>query len=132
MHLLYVDDDRINLLLFEQSCAGIGGLQLTTAASGQEALALARQCKPDLLLLDLHLPDTNGYALLQALREESACPHAPAFLCTADDNAEVRHAAQAAGFAGCWTKPVDGQTLRRELAAFNPGHGSPAQYTARA
>lgn len=126
MHLLYVDDDRINLLLFEHACASVGALQLSTAASGQEALAVARECRPDLLLLDLHLPDTDGHALLQALRAECTAPHAPAFLCTADDNAEVRQAAQAAGFAGCWSKPVDSQTLRRELAALNIGLGQSA------
>jgi CheY-like chemotaxis protein len=118
MHLLYVDDDRINLMLFESACAALAGLRLSTAASGAEALELARADPPQLLVIDLHLPDTDGHALLHALRRDAALPEVPAYLCSADDSPEVRQAATAAGFAGCWSKPVDIQKLRRELSAL--------------
>jgi CheY-like chemotaxis protein len=74
MHLLYVDDDRINLMLFESACAALAGLRLSTAASGAEALELARADPPQLLVIDLHLPDTDGHALLHALRRDAALP----------------------------------------------------------
>jgi CheY-like chemotaxis protein len=118
MHLLYVDDDRINLMLFESACAGLPGLQVTTASDGAEALQLAREQAPQLLVIDLHLPDTDGPALLQSLRRDADLPYVPAFLCSADDGPEVRQLAAAGGFAGCWAKPVDSQTLRRELVAL--------------
>jgi CheY-like chemotaxis protein len=120
MHLLYVDDDRINLMLFENACVGLEGVRVTTAASGTEALELARKLAPQLLVIDLHLPDTDGPALLQALRREAALPDVPAFLCSADDGPTVRQIAAESGFAGCWTKPMDRHGLRRELAAL--GH----------
>jgi len=120
MHLLYVDDDRINLMLFENACMGLEGVRVSTAASGAEALELARRLAPQLLVIDLHLPDTDGPALLQALRREAALPDVPAFLCSADDGPTVRQIAAGSGFAGCWTKPVDSRSLRRELAAV--GH----------
>jgi CheY-like chemotaxis protein len=116
MHLLYVDDDRINLMLFESACAMLDGVSVSTAASGAEALDLARTQLPQLLVIDLHLPDTDGPALLQALRQIAGLAGAPAFLCSADEGPEVRRIAAAAGFDGCWTKPVDSQSLRRELA----------------
>jgi two-component system, OmpR family, response regulator len=118
MRLLYVDDDRINLLLFENACASIEGLRVATAASVDEALELARQVPPQLLVIDLHLPGTDGPALLQALRREPGLAGIPAFLCSADEGAAVQQLAAAAGFVGCWGKPVDAHSLKRELAAL--------------
>jgi two-component system, OmpR family, response regulator len=117
MHLLYVDDDRINLMLFENACAALDGVSVSAAASGAEALELARTQVPQLLVIDLHLPDTDGPALLSALRREAGLSDVPAFLCSADEGSEVQRIAAEAGFNGCWSKPVDSQTLRRELVS---------------
>jgi CheY-like chemotaxis protein len=70
------------------------------------------------LVIDLHLPDIDGHELLRTLRRLPALHDVPAFLCSADDSAELRDAAASAGFAGCWNKPVDRRTLQRELAAL--------------
>jgi len=118
MHLLYVDDDRVNLMLFENACAALAGVRVSTAASGAEALELAREQAPQLLVIDLHLPDTDGPALLQCLRREAALAEVPAFLCSADDGPTVRRVAAESGFSGCWTKPMDSHSLKRELAAL--------------
>jgi two-component system OmpR family response regulator len=118
MHLLYVDDDRINLMLFENACAALPGLRLSTATSGSEALELVRDQAPQLLVIDLHLPDTDGPALLQALRLESGLPDVPAILCSADDGPTVQRIAADTGFDGCWPKPLDSHGLSRELAAL--------------
>lgn len=117
MHLLYVDDDRINLMLFENACAALEGVSVSTASSGAEALDSARTQAPQLLVIDLHLPDTDGPALLRALRGAAGLSAVPAFLCSADEGPEVHRIAADAGFTGCWTKPVDPQGLRRELAS---------------
>jgi two-component system, OmpR family, response regulator len=118
MQLLYVDDDRINLMLFENACASIDGLRVATAASAEEALSVAREQPPQVMVIDLHLPDSDGPALLQALRREPGLGTVPAFLCSADEGPAVQALAAQAGFAGCWRKPVDGQSLKRELAAL--------------
>jgi CheY-like chemotaxis protein len=118
MHLLYVDDDRVNLMLFESACAGLAGWRVSMAGDGAEALERARTDPPQVLVIDLHLPDPDGLELLRALRRLPALRDAPAFLCSADDSADLRAAAAAAGFAGCWSKPVDGRALQRELAAL--------------
>jgi CheY-like chemotaxis protein len=118
MHLLYVDDDRINLMLFEAACAAVAGVQAWCAASGAEAMELAREQVPALLVIDLHLPDTDGPALLMALRLEAGLSDVPAFLCSADDGPAVQQIAAEAGFSGCWAKPMDSHGLRRELSAL--------------
>jgi two-component system, OmpR family, response regulator len=116
MRVLYIDDDRINSLLFVEACRFAGGVETETAASGAEALELAQRWSPDLLVIDLHLPDTNGYALLPALRSALDAPALPAYLCTADEATLVAEPARAAGFDGCWGKPVDLQAILAELA----------------
>ena len=116
MRLLYVDDDRINVLLFEEVCRMAGGLDVHSAATGAEALLAALEARPDLLVIDLHLPDTNGFELLRSLRTEAGLAEVPAFLCTADDPSRLHAAAQEAGFSGCWSKPVDVRALLAELA----------------
>jgi CheY-like chemotaxis protein len=118
MQLLYVDDDRINLMLFEHACSVIPGLRLQTVSDGSEALASVLSRRPDVLVIDLNLPDTNGHDLLRALRLSGGLADIPAFLCTADHSPMVRQAALDAGFRDCWSKPIDGATLSRELSAL--------------
>ena len=118
MHLLYVDDDRINLMLFENACAALPGLQLSTAASGSEALERVREQPPQLLVIDLHLPDGDGTELLATLRRDAGLSQVPAVLCSADEGEVLRQRAADAGFAACWTKPVDGRSLRQGLSAL--------------
>lgn len=115
MRVLYIDDDRINALLFVEACRLVDGVEVETAGTGAEALELAPRWRPDLLVIDLHLPDTDGYRLLPALR--SALQHAalPAFLCSADDASRVADSARAAGFDGCWSKPIDLHAILAEL-----------------
>jgi len=115
MRVLYIDDDRINSLLFVEACRFAGGVETETAVTGAEALEVVQRWVPDLLVIDLHLPDTDGYALLPALRAHLGAPTLPAFLCTADDAAQVAEPARRAGFDGCWTKPLDLREILAEL-----------------
>jgi two-component system, OmpR family, response regulator len=118
MRVLYIDDDRINTLLFVETCRLAGHLDVEVAASGAEALQTAATWRPELLVIDLHLPDTNGYELLPALRQCLAEPSLPAVLCTADDAFEVQAPARAAGFNDCWSKPVDLQQVIAALTRY--------------
>jgi two-component system OmpR family response regulator len=126
MRLLYVDDDRINTLLFEETCRFVGGLEVASAGSGAEALEIVREFAPDVLVVDLHLPDTTGYALLAALRGAAGRPEMPAFLCTADDEDAVLRAGSDAGFLGCWRKPVDRRSMLADLSRLGHRPGASA------
>lgn len=115
MRVLYVDDDRLNAILFTEACRFADGIEIETASSGAEALALAPDWAPDVLVIDLHLPDALGTSLLPQMRALLQRPRLPAWLCTADDAASATRAAADAGFDGCWTKPADLQAVVREL-----------------
>jgi CheY-like chemotaxis protein len=115
VRLLYVEDDRVNAILFEQLCLQDPGLEVRCADSGADAFALVADWQPDVLVLDLHLPDTDGFALLAKLRDRPALRAAPAFLCTAEDTADVLERALASGFDGCWAKPIEFRAMRAAL-----------------
>jgi CheY-like chemotaxis protein len=118
VRLLYVDDDRINTLLFEEACRLVQGIEVHTATDGAEAVEIAGQAPPEALVLDLHLPDTDGCALLARLRGLPGLAAAPAFLCSAEDPDALRVRAHQAGFAACWSKPVDPVMLVQHLGAL--------------
>ncbi len=72
--LLYVEDHRPAQLLMQAIVGEMTGHQLTVAGSGAEALALAAKHHPDLYIIDLDLPDTDGIALAGELKAMHAAP----------------------------------------------------------
>lgn len=136
LHVLYVEDNRINAMLFEEALRPYSQLSLDIADDGPTALTLARAKLPGALVVDAHLPGMSGFEVLQALR--TALPQladVPAYMCSADAQPSDLARAQAAGFAGYWTKPIDIlhiTTVLCELAerqhaplSGDPGHGAP-------
>ena len=106
LRLLYVDDDRINTLLFVETCKPASHWSVHTSADSDDALAMAREATFDVLVIDLHLADSDGLTLLAALRAQGKYRDTPAFLCTAELIEEAREPALRAGFDGVWIKPV--------------------------
>lgn len=126
MRVLFVDDDRINAMLFEELCRMAGDdIELRTAEDGAQALQWASNWSPDLLVIDLHLPDTDGCALLPRLRACVGRPELPAYLCTAEMASEALPKAARAGFTGCWIKPLSLPQLRQHLARHATGGAAP-------
>ena len=124
LRVLYVEDDRVCVLLMAQAMAAVPGIDLVIAEDGAEArAAVAGGWAPDLLVLDGHLPDTSGHALLAQLRALPGLLQVPACMCSADDLAEDHQRAADAGFDHYWTKPVSApkvQACLRALKAARP------------
>jgi CheY-like chemotaxis protein len=118
MRLLYVEDNRINALLFEETLKLRGGFDLRVAEDGAQALSLAAEWRPDVLVLDSHLPDLSGTQVLQRLRALPGFDAVPAFMCSADVLPEDVQQAMAAGFKGYWPKPIDIEQVLQDLAAL--------------
>jgi CheY-like chemotaxis protein len=119
MRVLYIDDDRVNALLFAEVCRLASGVEVQTAFSAAEALAVLDEFAAELLVVDLHLPDGNGIELLPRLRD-AAGRALPAYLCTAEARDRVEALALAAGFAGCWDKPLDVPQVLAQLSRHAP------------
>lgn len=87
--VLLVDDEPDALRLFTRmlhSCDA--SLEVITASTGQQALDELRRSHPDLLLLDVILPDMDGWEMLRLMNEEAAIPHVPVIMVSAQDPAE--------------------------------------------
>lgn len=119
LQVLYVEDDRISALLMATMVAQEPGVELRIAEDGAEAMAaVAGGWRPDLLVLDAHLPDTGGHALLGRLRVLPGLAHVPACMCSADDREEDHQRAADAGFALYWSKPVNVLLVQASLRAL--------------
>lgn len=115
MRMLYVEDNRINALLFEETLKLRSHIELRVAEDGEEARAIASEWRPDVLVLDAHLPGLTGFEVLQQLRQLPGLAHVPAFMCSADAMPEDVQRALAAGFVGYWTKPIDVNQVMADL-----------------
>jgi CheY-like chemotaxis protein len=118
MRVLYVEDNRVNQILFEETIRLHGGIDLRLAENGAEALALVEQWRPEALVLDAHLPGMNGYELLLQLRGRPGLANTPAFMCSADALPEDMERGRRAGFVGYWTKPIDIARVMNDLDAL--------------
>ncbi len=118
--VLYVEDNAANRLLMEHIVERHPGVRLLLAATGQEGLALARRERPDLLLLDLQLPDLDGYEVLRALKADAAMAGMPAVAMTAFAMAADRDRSQQAGFVEHVSKPVEIRQIDLLLARWLP------------
>jgi PAS domain-containing protein/nitrogen-specific signal transduction histidine kinase/ActR/RegA family two-component response regulator len=104
--LLYIEDNPVNVLLVEELVRSLSGLRITSESSGAAGVARARALRPDLVLIDLQLPDFDGFEVLRRLREhpETAAIHCVALSANAMPDDIAR--GLAAGFDDYWTKPI--------------------------
>jgi PAS domain S-box-containing protein len=105
--LLLVDDNPANLRLVARILERVPRINLLTACSGSLGLELARAYQPDLVLLDINMPDMDGYSLLRQLQEDVLLCHTPVFALTANALPGDVERGRAAGFADYLTKPLD-------------------------
>ena len=92
------------------------GYEVHEASNGAEALRLAREVKPDLIILDLHMPQRDGFAVLAELRSEIGFADLPIVALTASAMQGDRERAMKIGFTGYITKPTRLGDLRNEVA----------------
>ena len=113
-HVLYVDDDAVNIMLMQALFEQRPDCRLSVAANGRQALDLAPLVPPELLLLDLRLPDCSGVDLLERLRRRFDRSDLPAVAVTA----EYDFVPFGSGFDEVWRKPVDVRHVLRRLDAW--------------
>lgn len=102
------------------------GYRLVEAADGQEAIDLAPLAHPDLILMDLRLPELNGIAATRRLRQDATLQDVPVVALSALDPAMFREAALSVGCVEYLTKPIDLDKLEDVLTRLlNPSGGEP-------
>jgi DNA-binding response OmpR family regulator len=108
--VLLVEDDP-DLLRFAQVTLRLGGYRPLTATDGQTALKLARKARPHLMVLDLRLPELDGWHVLQTLRAAPETARLPVLVLTASAGPADKDRALAAGVADYLVKPVSADAL---------------------
>jgi CheY-like chemotaxis protein len=108
LRMLYVEDNRINALLFEEAMRlHSSHIELRVAEDGGEALTMAQDWQPEVLVLDANLPGISGFEVLRQLRALPGLDNVPAYMCSADAMPDDVQRAYEAGFIGYWTKPIN-------------------------
>jgi CheY-like chemotaxis protein len=115
-HVLVVDDSAANRDLLDYLFTYFGH-RVTQATGGDEAIAAARDDRPDLIVMDLLMPGVDGYHAASAVRRDPALADIPLIAVSAARSA-TQEAAQAAGFDGFYTMPLDPETFVELLAPY--------------
>jgi len=116
--LLYIEDNPVNVLIVSELVAMRPGLKLDVAADGLTGITMAAQLQPDLVLVDMQLPDIDGHEVLRRLRTTPATAQVPCIALSANAMPEDIQRALQAGFADYWTKPLDLKAFMASIDAL--------------
>ena len=108
--ILVVDDVSDNIILISLWLQD-NGYRVVTANNGADALTVAKLARPDLILMDIAMPQQDGLAATRRIREESELQSVPVIALTAFD----------AGFNGYLTKPIDFERLEKLMGMLLAG-----------
>ena len=108
--IMIVDDDAMNLELHQEIFRS-AGYEVLLAKSGQECLRMVTQKKPDVILMDLGMPQMDGFETTQQLKQLPESSEIVIIACSAFTHREIQEKAHQVGCKGYITKPVDPQRL---------------------
>jgi len=118
--VLIVDDETHNRSLLEIMLSS-EGYELFTAASGEEALAVVEEHHPDLILLDIMMPELNGFQITTMLTANPETQHIPIIILSAIDDRGARERGLQVGAVAFLTKPIHHVELRALVRKFLRG-----------
>ena len=104
--VVVVEDNELNMKLFRE-VLGSSGYKTLEAETGERAVALTTEHRPDLVLMDIHLPDIDGVEALRRLRANERTASVPVLALTAQAMEGDQERFLAAGFDGYLSKPVN-------------------------
>ena len=130
--ILYIEDNAVNVLLVEELVRALGGMRIVSEPSGATGVERALVLRPDLVLVDLQLPDFDGYEVLRRLRADARTSAIPCIALSANAMREDIERGLAGGFADYWTKPIDFAVFIAALHRLFPGVVSDAAISAEA
>lgn len=113
--VLYIEDNPVNTMLVERILRARPGVVFGSAPDGRTGLDRVDQLRPDLVLLDLELPDISGENVLAALRASAGTRHIPVIVISADIDPAVHHRILASGARFFLVKPYEVTDLLRAV-----------------
>ena len=119
MKILYVEDNDDNVYMLKNRLSR-AGFTVIIASNGNQGVAMAASEQPDLILMDLTLPDIDGEEVTRRIRADPATKRIPVVALTANAMNSDRDKALAAGCDDFDTKPVDMPRLLAKIAVLKP------------
>lgn len=119
---ILVVDDNVDAAESIAMLLTLDGHDVRSVHDAQEALDTASTFNPDVVLLDIGLPDMNGYEVARRLRSRQAITHLRLVAVTGYGQQEDRDRALEAGFDQHLVKPVEPEALNAVLGSVRPGH----------
>ena len=126
--LLVVDDNEDNRYTLTRRLTREGYTQLTTAANGREALEVLQRQPFDLVLLDIMMPEVNGYEVLERMKADAQLRHIPVIMISAVDEIDSVVRCIELGAEDYLAKPFNPTLLRARVARAWRGSGSTIRY----
>lgn len=117
-HILLVDDEADIREVAALSLQALGGWHVSSASGGSEAIAIARAERPDVILLDVMMPELDGPTTLGLLRADAQTRNIPVIFLTAKVQRADRHGLSLLEVSGVLTKPFDPVTLSNQITAI--------------
>lgn len=117
--ILIVEDNELGLKMAKK-LLNMAGYQTIDAVSAEDSIRLAIQYSPDLILMDMHLPDKNGYAASQELKSIPQTAHIPIVAFTALAMPEEQKKAMEYGCIGVISKPIDATSFAKTVGSYLP------------
>jgi two-component system cell cycle response regulator DivK len=121
--ILIVDDSADNVAVLSLDLQA-QGYRVVTASNGEDAIAVATQTMPNLILMDINLPGLDGLAATRRIREYDALREVPVIAITAFGTEGFQRAAYDAGVSGYLTKPLDFDRMHQLIARLLSTGGS--------
>ena len=114
---LVVDDNGNNLLL-EKDLLEVAGFEVFEAENASDGIAIARKEKPDVIIMDVRLPDMRGTEAVKILRQDKETHDIPVVFVTASVMAEGIEEINAIPNSGFIGKPINTRTFAKEISQF--------------
>ena len=115
--VVIVDDDKNNLML-EKDLLEVAGFEVFEAENATGGIAIARKEKPDIIILDVRLPDMRGSEAARILREDKETSGIPIVFVTASVMAEGKEEISAITNSAFIGKPINTRTFAKEISEF--------------
>lgn len=115
MKTILIADDKATGRELVRTVLENSGYSVIEAADGPEALKRAKESSPDLIILDLHMPEIDGFGVIEQLRRDAQFSETPVVALTASAMQGDRERAMSLGFTGYITKPIRLVALRSEI-----------------